>query len=77
MTTDDTQKRYNPLFEGECSKLKSESEISAVVALAGIERQQASKAIITTSVQCLRCKAWIRSTWWSRLIHKLVCWMRR
>lgn len=89
---EDTQKRYNPLFEDDCSKRKVESERSAEQMLTAggkLTESQSTKFMeyaistkplrekVTISIKCLRCNAWIRDSWWSRFVHWLVCWLRR
>lgn len=66
--TEDTQKRYNPLFEIECSERKESS------------RQSGELELLPSwelSNQCHNCKTWVKVTRWSRFLHKLVCWSRQ
>ena len=86
--SEDTQKRYNPLFEVECSKRKAESKRTGMIELASgkLSEQQSRKFMeytistrqvrekVTISIKCFRCNAWIKDSWWSRLLHWFVCW---
>lgn len=89
MAEENTQKRYNPLFEAECSKRKAESHKSGELELlpsGKLTRKQSAKFInyaiqaatlrVVVTVQCLQCNAWYRDNWWSRLWHSLICWLR-